>query len=277
MKYLLTLSVLLYITLTLSCASQQRAAPGPGRHAVTTRDTAVRLLTYNVLTGFQKDPQQAARFVEWVKDQHFDVIAFQELSSFTQDTLERLARRYGHAYAVLHKGNGSPIGLTSRYPLTQVEKISDTMHHGCIYTRTAGFHLFVTHLSPFSYEKCVAEMKGILAKAAAIPSTEKILVLGDFNSFSPEDSASYPQKRRYGVVQSLLDNGFSDAYRQLHHQFEYSFPTTAYAHKVKSPTRIDYVFANKTALSYLTSAAILKDSTTARLSDHYPLMTTFKN
>lgn len=277
MKHILNLSVLLYFTLTLSCTSQQRAAPGPGRHAVNSPDTVVRLLTYNVLTGFQKDPKQAEHFIEWVKDKGFDVIAFQELSSFTQDTLERLALRYGHPYAVLHKGNGSPIGITSRYPLTQVEKISDTMHHGCIYARTAGFHLFATHLSPFSYEKCVVEMKGILTRAAAIPSTEKVLVLGDFNSFSPEDSASYPQKRRYGVVQSLLDNGFSDAYRQFHHGFEPSFPTTAYAHKVKSPTRIDYVFVNKTASHDITGAEIIKDSATARLSDHYPLMTTFKN
>jgi endonuclease/exonuclease/phosphatase family metal-dependent hydrolase len=258
-----------FFILMESCTTQQ--------HAAASGVTVKRVLTYNVLTGFQKDPEQADRFVEWVKGQDADVIAFQELSTFTQDSLERLARRYGHPYAVLNKGNGSPTGITSKYPFTHIEKISGTMHHGCIYVQTGGIHLFATHLNPFSYEKCVEEMKGILMMAAAIPSKEKILITGDLNSFSPQDSTSYPQQRRYGVVQSLLDSGFTDAYRQIHHRFEHSFPTKAYNHKVKSPTRIDYVFVNKTAAKNLTGANIIKDLITDSLSDHYPLLTIFKN
>lgn len=262
-----------FFILMESCTTQQTAA----KHSAALDVSANRVLTYNVLTGFQKDPEQADRFVNWVKGQEADVIAFQELSTFTQDTLERLARRYGHPYAVLNKGNGSPTGITSKFPFTHIEKIAGAMHHGCIYVQTGGIHLFATHLNPFSYEKCVEEMKGILTMAAAIPSNEKILITGDLNSFSPEDSASYPQKRKYGVVQSLLDSGFTDAYRQIHQRFEHSFPTKAYSHKVKSPTRIDYVFVNKTAAQYLTGAIILKDLITDSLSDHYPLLTIFKN
>jgi exodeoxyribonuclease-3 len=266
-----------FFILMESCTTQKTAAPGQGQRSAALDVSVKRVLTYNVLTGFQKDPKQADRFVEWVKALDADVIAFQELSTFTQDTLERLARRYGHPYAVLNKGNGSPTGITSKYPFIHVERIAGAMHHGCTYVQTGGIHLFATHLDPFSYEKCVEEMKSILTMAAAIPSKEQILITGDLNSFSPEDSASYPQKRRYGVVQSLLNSGYTDAYRQINHRFEHSFPTKAYHHKVKSPTRIDYLFANKTALSYLTGAIILKDLITDSLSDHYPLLTIFKN
>lgn len=274
MKYTAIFCIVLFI-LFQGCATKKSALSGPDLPSKN-EGRSFRLLTYNVLTGFQKNPQQADRFVEWIRNKNFDVVAFQELSTFTQDSLERLARRYGHNYAVLHKGNGSPVGITSRYPLTNVEKMTGTMHHGCIYARSAGFHFFVTHLSPFSYEKCVEEMKGILDKAAVIPSTEKVLILGDLNSFSPEDSTSYTQKRRYGVVQSLLDSGYSDTYRQVHHRFENSFPTMAYAHKAKTTTRIDYVFAGKTAAKYINGAEIIKDSVTSALSDHYPLMVIFK-
>ncbi len=162
-----------FFILMESCTTQQAAAPRQGQRSAALDASAKRVLTYNVLTGFQKDPHQADRFVEWVKGQDADVIALQELSTFTQDTLERLACRYGHPYAVLNKGNGSPIGITSKYPFTHVEKISGAMHHGCIYVQTGGIHLFATHLNPFSYEKCIEEMKGILTMAAAIPSKEK--------------------------------------------------------------------------------------------------------
>ncbi|MGN6417844.1 MAG: endonuclease/exonuclease/phosphatase family protein [Pseudobacter sp.] len=255
------------------CTSQQRAAPDPERHAPA---FVKRFLTYNVLTGFQKNPLQSDKFIEWAKDKNFDVIAFQELSTFTQDSLERFARRYGHHFAILNKGNGSPIGITSKYPFTNTERISGNMHHGCIYTQTGNVHFFVTHLNPFSYEKCVEEMKGIIARAAAIPATEKLLIAGDLNSFSPADSLNYPGKRRYGVVHSLLDADFTDVFRQFHHQFEFSFPTTTYQYKVKTPARIDYVFANKTALSELTAAEIIRDSITDGLSDHYPILAVFK-
>lgn len=275
MKRALIFSVILII-LIQSCLTQKRAVSDAEQHVFHTQDTIFRLLTYNVLTGFQKNPEQAERFIEWVKEKKVDVIALQELSSFTQDSLETLARRYGHNYAILHKGNGSPIGITSRFPLEQIEKISGTMHHGCIYARVAGFHLFVTHLSPFSYEKCMEEMHGILMRAAAIPAPEKVLIIGDLNSFSPQDSLSYPVKRRYGVVQSLLDSGYTDAYQQINRRFESSFPTTAYLHKAKMPTRIDYVFANKATARYITAAGIIKDNITAKLSDHYPLLVTFK-
>lgn len=240
-----------------------------------THGNVFRVLTYNVLTGFQKDARQAERFVQWAKQQDADVIGFQELSTFTQDSLERFAQRYGHHYAVLHKGNGSPIGITSRYPLVNVKKVSGAMHHGCIYAEVSGFHLFVTHLSPFSYEKCLQEMKGILTMAAGIPEQEKTMILGDFNSFSPADSLSYPIKRPYGVVQSLLENGFYDTYMQVNEQFENSFPTIKYAPKVRYSTRIDYVFANQAASQQVIDAKFIKDSITNNLSDHYPLMAEF--
>ncbi len=235
------------------------------------REHTFRLLTYNVLTGFQKDAQQAERFIDWVKHENADVIGFEELSTFTQDSLERFARRYGHNYALLLKGNGSPIGITSRYPLTGVKTITESMHHGCIYAETGGFSLFVTHLSPFSYEKCIEEINGILVKAAGLPKNRKIMILGDLNSFSPADSLHY-NHHRFGVIQSLLDNGFSDTFMQINHSFESSFPTLKYIQKTKAPTRIDYIFANKAALQRVAAARFIKDSVTNKLSDHYPLM-----
>jgi exodeoxyribonuclease-3 len=248
-----------------------------GQHAAKISET-LRVLSYNVLTGFQKNPQQADRFVEWVKNLDPDVIGLQELSTFTQDSLERLAHRYGHSYAVLLKGKNAPIGITSKYPVTNVEKMTETMHHGCIHAEVKGFHFFITHLSPFSYAKCLEEIKEITDSAAKIPIGKGILIMGDLNSFSPEDSVHYSPARKYGVVQMLLDKGYTDCYKKINQSFGSSFPTTAYASKVKTkqPVRIDYMFVNNILAEKLLTATIIRDSATSQLSDHYPLLVEFK-
>ncbi len=116
-----------------------------------------------------------------------------------------------------------------------------------------------------------------MKSATLISEKKKIIILGDFNSFSPVDSAYYLQKNRYAVVQSLINKGFTDTYMQLNTKFESSFPTEKYMQKVKKPTRIDYVFANKAAIKNLNAAKFIKDSVTNNLSDHYPLMIEFAN
>lgn len=265
------------VVIIICGCTTKRNVINSGEQTKQTRKGKFRLLTYNVLTGFQKNAKQADRFVEWVGDKDFDMIGFQEMSTFTQDSLERFAKRYGHGYAVLLKGNNSPIGLTSKYPIGNVKKMIDSMHHGCIYAEVNNFSLFVTHLSPFSYQKCIREMKEILKMAKTLPVNRKTLILGDFNSFSPVDSMYYQFKNRYEVIQSLLNDGFTDTYMKINHRFEHSFPTTKYAQKVKKPTRIDYIFANKVALKLLINAKFIKDSVANNLSDHFPLMIEFTN
>jgi len=275
-NYLRLAGLLLFcVAITVGCGTRQNAGLSSAAHPNAKGN--FRVLTYNVLTGFQKNPQQATAFVNWVKDKHTDVIAFQELSTFTEDSLLRMGQRYGHSYAVIHKGNGSPIGITSRYPISHVMKMTDSMHHGYISAEIADYRMFVTHLSPFSYEKCIQEMKGIIKQAALLSSKRKVLIMGDFNSFSPADSLHYLRKNRYAVIQQLIDQGFLDIYQQLNPTFEYSFPTDSYAQKAKVTTRIDYVFANLSAFGGAVKATIIKDAVTRELSDHYPLLIEFSH
>lgn len=264
--------------LLLVCCWCMGSAGQPGRPA-TAAQPPLKLLTYNVLTGFQKDPAQAEKFIAWVDSLQPDITALLELSTFTQDSLERLARRFGHPYAVLlTKEKAAPIGITSRYPIINVQKVTDNMHHGYIYAQVLDYHLLVTHLSPFSYDKCMEEMRGILAKTATLPPKGKILITGDLNSFSPADSNFYRQaglSRRYGVLQQMLDAGFTDAWHARHPQSVMSYPTVKYDNGIKKPGRIDHIFLNPAANRQCVDVRILKDAVTDSLSDHYPLLTSF--
>lgn len=276
MNLIKKLVYLYLLILVFGCSNTKNTVSLHGElYSDNTGKTTLKVLTYNVLTGFQKDAKQADHFVGWANEQEADVIGFQELSTFTQDSLERLAKRYGHRYAVLHRGNGSPIGITSRYPFVAVERMSGDMHHGSIYAQTKGVHFFVTHLSPFSYEKCQQEIQSILIKAAKIPENEKIIIMGDLNSFSPADSVQYGH-RRFAVIQRLEDGGFTDVFRQVNQTFENSFPTEKYVYKSKTANRIDYIFANRLVIEDVVYSKFIKDSTTHTLSDHYPLMAEFK-
>ncbi|TZF83082.1 hypothetical protein FW774_12320 [Pedobacter sp. BS3] len=247
---------------------------------VSAQQKPLKIVDYNVLTGFQKNPAQAAVFVAWVKTIQPDIVAMEELSTFTQDSLERMANRYGHPYAVLlAKEKAAPIGITSKYPIVNVQKVTDNMHHGYIYAQVKDYHLLVTHLSPFSYEKCKQEISTIIVKANALPQKDKILIMGDLNSFAATDSVAYKEKgykRRYGVIQLLLEAGYTDAYHAKHPATAFSYPTKKYTGGKKQFCRIDYIFLNKAARKKCLDIQIVKDAVTDSLSDHYPLLMDMK-
>jgi len=146
------------------------------------------VLSYNVCEGFQKDSMQKERFISWVKQFNPDVIAFQELNGFTHTTLEEMAARYGHHYVVLQKEWGYPSGITSRYPITDIEKRSDDFSMAYVYGRILDFHFFAIHLNPFQYQKRLTQISSVLAQAGRINKKDKIIILGDFNSLSSSDS-----------------------------------------------------------------------------------------
>ena len=151
-----------------------------------------RIITWNVYEGMKLDTtQQKTAFAKWITDKDPDVMAFQEMNRFTQTSLDKFARSYGHAYSVLLKENGFPVALTSRYPISNIEKITDRMHHGYVQATVNGITFFVVHLSPHKYQKRQEEINIILAAADLAPDKRKTVILGDFNSQSPQDSVFY--------------------------------------------------------------------------------------
>lgn len=77
-------------------------------------------------------------FVQWAKRQNADIVAFEELNNFTQVSLSKFAMKWGHPYAVILKEIGYPVGITSKYPITNAYKLIKGMHHGCLYVEIKG-------------------------------------------------------------------------------------------------------------------------------------------
>ena len=255
----------------------------------------LRVLSYNILEGLQGDTAVQEEFINWAKKIDPDIIGFQEMNNFTQAKIQSFAAQYGHNYAVLSKTGGYPVALTSKYPIVNVQKVTDNMHHVYLVANINNINVIVIHFSPSSYQKRQMEVKEILARADLFPENEMTLILGDFNSLSERDAAFYgkedlnAQKERekkeshirnlnngqfdYSVINAIEKAGFQDILLKFHKDFQPTFPTDNY--KAIISKRIDFVFVNPELGKTAISAEIIRDNVTDKISDHYPVFVTF--
>ena len=276
------------------------------------QDRTLKILNYNVLHGLNNDTTKIEAFISWVKDQEPDIIAYQELNDFNLDKLKAMASAYGHQYAVINTGVTHPIGLTSRYPITNVKRDTVTMWHSYLYGNIQGLHIFVTHLSPFEVKLRRDDIDKVISQASLLPQQEKILIAGDFNSLAAMDSVHYDSdlltamRRSEGrrepksglpivkgktIYRNNLDNGFidytvtgkvlaagyKDAYYLVQKTFKHSVPTKGHASKNSKLRRIDYIWVNGAAAQHVVAADIIHDVQTHHLSDHYPVFLEIKH
>src|SRR5690554_5543693 len=254
-----------------------------------------KVLSYNVLRGFQQDSLIHGEYFQWVNEIDPDIVAYQEMNEFTQRGLEDFAAQYGHPYAIQSKLEGYPVALSSKYPIVNVQKVVDNMWHSYLYANINNIHVFVIHFSPFNYKKRQAEMRNILAHAATLPQNEKILIMGDFNSLSEVDAAHYGEdmvegmRQRekeqshirnlnngeidYTVMNQLEEAGYKDTFWLTNKTFKHSIPTEKYGSG--NFRRIDFLWANGPMAEKVQSADIIHDKSTDRMSDHYPVFVIF--
>lgn len=257
---------------------------------------SLKVLSYNILEGFSGDSIKLKGFSDWVMTVNPDVIALQEVNHYTQGELEKLAHRLGYSYAVLLREKGYPPALLSRYPITHVQRVTDNMLHGFLYAKIQGHHFVVLHLNPFSYEKRNIEIDLVLSHLAAIQKKEPVLIMGDFNSLSPEDSSFYrntgklemlkgveqtkPHIRNlnkgkidYSVIQKMLGAGYTDVWKHTHRgQYEKSAPSKVLKSTPSNDMRIDYIWISRPFRGKIRESYIVKDHLTDTLSDHYPMI-----
>lgn len=256
-----------------------------------------KVLSYNVLEGFRRDSALIGAFQEWVSKRSPDVIAFQEFNGISKAQMVEMAKAMGYPYTVLQKRAGFPLALMSKYPITDVVKVTERMQHGMLYAKTSGYHIMVTHLDPKTYEKRIIEVDTLLKYINLIPEDEPLILMGDFNNMSPLDKSDYNNDTKmklvlnseknnadvkttmngeidYTAIQKLLDAGLVDTWRKFNSTYDKSAPTKLRKHQ--NYTRIDYIYVNQTLIPYMVDATLVKDNLTDTLSDHYPMLLILK-
>jgi exodeoxyribonuclease-3 len=269
-----------------------------GKKGVNQASPNLRIITYNVWYGFSKVPERKGTWIAWVNEQHPDIVALQELNDYTDQKLAEDAKSYGHAYSALLKEDGFPTGITSRFPIEDIQRIREGFHHGLMRVRIKDIYVYVIHLHPSNWEFRKAEIKRILQNIKELPPDSKVILAGDFNTFSPLDSMYYTHGRlelffnerdllyeeknlnngklEYSVIQEVLDFGLIDleaSMRDSSYHFTGSFPTMIEKEgEDGDQRRLDYVFASKNLAKNVTHAKIFATDTTLILSDHLPVL-----
>jgi endonuclease/exonuclease/phosphatase family metal-dependent hydrolase len=273
--------------------------------AATAAETArrpLRMVSYNVWNGFTEKPEpRRERWLRWMVEQQPDVVALQELNGYTAETLATDAGSWGHAHSVLLKEDGYATGLTSRSPITEVERIREGLHHGLLRGKIRGVYFYVVHFHPSHYERRIEEARLLKLDVARLPDPEpRVVLIGDFNGFSPADRAHYESDRElepffamldekypgsrnlnagrldYSGIEVILNAGYLDLvarFRPPNGPFMGSFPTELRREENHgTDRRIDFIFVSPNLVGSARSATIVRDDTTALLSDHYPLI-----
>lgn len=250
----------------------------------------MKIICYNILRGMERDTTaDKSLFTNWLKLHDPDIVAIQEAAKCKQKDLEELAHKYGHPYAILLKENNYCAAITSKYPITDVYRVIDNMHHGFIKAKINGYNVIVLHLCPFTYTKRREEINIVLQTIAASKQKENWIVMGDFNSISPLDSMIYKngkylanvkklakkysyhdnlidgEKLDFEVHKKILDFGLLDALRIYNKNLI-----------IPRSSRIDFIYLSRNLKNKVSYSEIIKDDFTKKYSDHLPLILKLK-
>lgn len=284
--------VLFLITLQLHSFAQITKSSNQSSNSDT-----IRVITYNIWNGFDwgKDKEREALFVEYITNEAPEVLAMQELCGFTQEKLSELAKKWGHNYAVIHKENGYPVGVTSKKPITVKGKKTEGYGHGMLHVETYGYNMIVTHLNPFDYRQRLSEANKIINYMTEKKLTENTIVMGDLNAHSPADAAfleahsSEITKEKkavnlsngrfdYAVISRFLSYPLIDiCQKYVAESQRETCPTLIFWQKNRSITsrktqRIDFILVTTDLENTVYNAFIPNRGVTDYLSDHYPVI-----
>ena len=264
------------------------------------KSSELRVLSYNVWYGFTKQPERKKKLLEYVRSLKPDVVSLQELNSYTEEKLAQDARAWGHPYSALLKTGGFPTGITSRFPIEDVSRTLEGYHHGLLSCKTGGLRVYVVHLHPGHWQIRHREVDLLTRELAKRNLAEKILLAGDFNTFSPRDREQYEKtpdivpffrrldqrwksnrnlrkdKLDYTHLEKIEKAGFIDLVATKRSRFSGTFPTKNRPGEDNGPSRrLDYFYANRSLASSCKSAVCLVNGDTSYLSDHYPVLAVF--
>lgn len=272
-----------------------------------TNQQTLKVISYNIWNGFEKDAARKARFVDWMNEQKPQIVALEELVGFTEKDLSELAASYGHPYVAIVKEEGYPVGLTSRQPIRVIKKQVEGFWHGMLHAQTYGLDIIVTHLSPFEWSYRLKEATAI-TQYIQDNKLDKCLVMGDFNAYSPFDAdevETHTELRKnmlgwdkkhpeygnmrgeqfdYSVLSQFLSIGFADPVKMfVPANKRMSYPAaTLYKWQWGDPRlkmlgeRLDYILVSPSLAPRCVHASVHNGKDLEGISDHYPVSLIFE-
>jgi len=239
----------------------------------------LRLLSYNIRYG---GAGRERALSDVIRSCEPDIVVLEEATR--PDVVRRLAESCGMPHC------GSVFGESAAF-LSRVEIAHHQWHRLLLARRgfleivtASGLRIFGVHLSAIhsnvTEQRRMYEVRALLRRIA--PHRDKFHILaGDFNTLA--EGAAFDARRlparlralywlgggkiRWRALALMLHGGYADAYRVLHQDPGYTFPTW------DPQVRLDYVFVPAASAASVRSCSVLYDAPGAReASDHFPLL-----
>ena len=251
----------------------------------------VRVLSWNVLVGFQTYQQEGDPWPEgttrqqlafaFLEEVQADIIGWQELNGWTPEGLRQATTPLGLTHGVLLKERSYDLGLSSRWPIEVVQRHLQGMHHGLLHARTNGIDVFVVHFSPSRHEHRLQEIVQVMERVEPLLKAKRpVLVMGDFNAATGQDDALFGDtgmdwwnRWKYpvdedgrpvtDVLQRALDGGLVDLWVQQR---------PADTPQFQARPRIDFILASPGLAAQCLDAQWFDTPRHHVMSDHPPVM-----
>jgi exodeoxyribonuclease III len=239
-----------------------------------------RLVTYNILRG---GTGRLDLIAEVINSCQPDLVLLQEARD--PANVEKLAAATGMADGRAFRQQS--LGFLSRHPVAFCQWIRPRVsRHAFVEVVPAGekLRVFGVHLSAvlaaWTEERRMLELRALMRSVAYHEDRFHVLA-GDFNTIAADarlDVGRVPihvrpflwltgGRVRWRTIQTVLDAGYVDAFRQKHPDDPgYTLPA-AHPH-----VRLDYVFVPSREASRVISCDIVRHPAALKASDHLPVM-----
>ncbi|MFI3295400.1 MAG: endonuclease/exonuclease/phosphatase family protein [Rikenellaceae bacterium] len=254
---------------------------------------SIRIMSYNIWNGFTEAQNKRDLFIDFITAKDPEILGYQELCTFKQADLEALAQEIGHPYAIICKEGGYPVGISSKEPITLIEKRIDGYGHGMLHVQTYGLDVIVTHLNPHKASERQKQVKNITDYMQDAGLSDNVVVMGDMNAHSPMDAdqleltaKTHPERTRgglgddnydYSVIAKYLAYPLIDVYpKYVEAAYRETYPTlvfsTTEAERTRRYTnRIDFLLIAPNLEEAVYNATIHNHGRADYISDHYPI------
>lgn len=154
---------------------------------VSVSPSRLKVICYNVFNGFQNGESLDVG-ADWIESKNPDIVGLQELVGWDAQRLRKVAIAWEHPFGVTLKDGGYNIGLTSRYPIEVVERVTKGFHHGYLHARTGGMDVIVTHLWPGTRSQQIREAAAVRDLVSQLSGQgREVILMGDFNAHASKD------------------------------------------------------------------------------------------
>jgi len=245
----------------------------------------LRLLTYNIRQGGHGRERAIAATIASANP---DVVLLQEAR--VPDQVNRIADFAG--FRQFGARRGESLAFISRAPVEHAEWHKPRVSRHAfleVVPAAATWRLFGVHLSAvhaaWTEQRRVFELRALLRAIAAHQHGPHVLT-GDFNTLAPGellDPRKLPARLRallwlsggqvrWRTIQTILDAGYRDAFRQVHPDLVGStFPTW------DPHIRLDYLFVPTGFADRVAECRVIDGAEGREASDHFPLVGDLRN